>query len=145
MNKPNDKDILPQGVLLCQQSIDVRWGDMDALGHVNNTVYFRFFEQVRIAWFESAGFGSLGLEENGMVIVDAHAEFLRPIVYPARIEARMGGHSPGRSSFVSTYTLSVDGELYTRGHSKVVWIDPEAGRSVPLPTVVRDALGESDV
>jgi len=34
------------------ESIPVRWGDMDAMGHVNNTVYFRFMEQTRISWFE---------------------------------------------------------------------------------------------
>jgi len=34
------------------ERIPVRWGDMDAMGHVNNTVYFRFMEQTRISWFE---------------------------------------------------------------------------------------------
>ena len=33
----------------------IRWGDMDAFGHVNNTVYFRYMEQVRISWFEQIG------------------------------------------------------------------------------------------
>ena len=36
-------------------SMPIRWGDMDAFGHVNNTVYFRYMEQVRISWFEQLG------------------------------------------------------------------------------------------
>ena len=35
--------------------IPIRWGDMDAMGHVNNTVYFRYIESARIAWLEQAG------------------------------------------------------------------------------------------
>ena len=117
---------------------------MDALGHVNNTVYFRYFEQARIAWYEGAGFGVLGTSDVGMVIVDAHAEFLKPVVYPATLDVRMAAHSPGRSSFVTTYTLSMGDVLYTKGHSRVVWVDHVAGRSVPLPAPLRAAVGGSD-
>jgi acyl-CoA thioester hydrolase len=133
----------PEGLLLRQQPMRVRWGDMDALGHVNNTVYFRYFEQIRIEWIEELGFGAAG-QQHGPVIVDAHAEFLKPIVFPAQLDVRMGGHSPGRSSFVTSYTISIDGLLYTRGHSRVVWVDHMAGRSAPLPTALRVAVGGND-
>ena len=119
---------------------------MDALGHVNNIMYFRYFEQTRLGWYESLGFAPLAGAGTTMVIVDNHAEYLRPLVYPADVTVRMGGHSPGRSSFVSTYTIVSGGELYTRGRSKVVWIDVAAGRSVELPHVVRALLdGEGSV
>lgn len=139
-----ESDLDPEGVQLHRESMQVRWGDMDALGHVNNTIYFRYFEQTRIAWFESAGFGSLGGQNFGMVIVDAHAEFLTPVVYPSVLDVRMGGHSPGRSSFVTSYTIGIDGQLYTRGHSRVVWVDHATGRSAALPTQIRAALGGDD-
>ena len=113
---------------------------MDALGHVNNAVYFRYFEQTRLGWYESLGLGALGTATESMVIVDNHAEYLRPLVYPAAVEVRMGGHSPGRSSFVSTYTIVSEGELHTRGRSKIVWVDTARGRSVPLPEAVRSQL-----
>jgi len=54
-----------------------------------------------------------------------------------RVTARMYGSAPGRSSFHSTYLLSVDGELYTRGSAKVVWIDPVKQKSKPLPESIR--------
>ena len=133
-------ELLPEGVPLHRHSLSVRWGDMDALGHVNNIMYFRFFEQTRIAWYEQAGFAPLGSGDTGMVIVDNHAEYLRPVVYPAAMEIRMAGHSPGGSSFVSTYTLVIDGTLYTRGRSKVVWVNLTSGRSTRLPDALRARL-----
>lgn len=121
-------------------SMDVRWGDMDALGHVNNIMYFRYFEQTRIAWCEATGFAPLGEGGTGMVIVDNHAEYLKPLHYPAVMDIRMAGHSPGRSSFVTTYSIVVDGTLMTRGRSKIVWIDNVAGRSIALPAELRARL-----
>ena len=122
---------------LYQTQFPIRWGDMDALGHVNNTVYFRYFEQARLEWFEQSGFGSSISEGQGMVIVDNHAEYLRPVVYPSKVTVDMYGHTPGNSSFISTYLLSVDGTVFTRGSAKVVWIDNTLGKSMVLPAVVR--------
>ncbi|MDP2194899.1 MAG: acyl-CoA thioesterase, partial [Rhodocyclaceae bacterium] len=59
--------------------IPVRWGDMDALGHVNNTVYFRYTEQARIDWLESLGFAVMVDVEEGPVIINASCTFFKPI------------------------------------------------------------------
>lgn len=131
----------PEGRLLHRSRLAVRWGDMDALGHVNNAAYFRYFEQARIEWYAALGLGALGGTGAGMVIADAHAEFRRPVRYPAVLDVAMGGHSPGRSSFVSTYTIAADGELCTRGSARVVWVDAVSGRPVALPEAVRARLG----
>lgn len=138
--------VMPEGRLLYQNDFPIRWGDMDALGHVNNTVYFRYFEQIRLEWYLHSGFASLSTGKESILIVDNHAEYLRPVVYPAHVTIRMGGHSPGRSSFVSTYTLTVGDELYTRGSSRVVWVDTQAGKSVAMPESVRQmvTLNEDD-
>ncbi len=134
----------PEGKLLYQLSFAIRWGDMDALGHVNNIMYFRYFEQVRLQWYESMGSASLGTEESGLVIVDNHAEYLKPLVYPAEITVSMGGHTPGRSSFISSYTISDQSTLYTRGSAKVVWIDINKNKSIPLPDSVRQLLSNEN-
>lgn len=130
----------PEGTWLRTQTIPVRWGDMDSLGHVNNIVYFQYFETIRLAWCESLGFSPLGQEAQGQVIVNTQAEFIKPIVYPAMLDVRMAGHSPGRSSFMSTYTIAVEGELYTRGSAKIVWVDYQQNKSVALPESVLRAL-----
>ena len=127
----------PAGNPLHQTDLPVRWGDMDALGHVNNIMYFRYFETVRLQWYEKAGFAQLATADEGMVIVDNHAQYIKPVHYPATVTVRMAGHTPGRSSFISTYSLSIGDELYTEGRSKIVWVDLLAGKSVPLPESVR--------
>ena len=131
----------PEGRPLHRIDVAVRWGDMDALGHVNNIMYFRYFEQARLEWYESLGFAPLAGAQSSMLIVDNHAEYLAPLVCPARLVVRMGGHSPGRSSFVSTYTIVSGETLYTRGRARIVWVDTAAGRSTPLPEEVRALLG----
>lgn len=130
----------PEGQFLHQVDFPVRWGDMDALGHINNIIYFQYFEIVRLSWFESCGIAPLATTNEGMVIVDNHAHYLRPVVYPMHVTIRMGGHTPGRSSFVSTYTLTVDDEVFTTGSAKIVWIDIAAGKSVTLPESIRQAV-----
>lgn len=131
-----------EGLPLYRLDLPLRWGDMDALGHVNNAMYFRYFEQTRIAWMESLGVLLWGEQRasTSAVVVDNHAEYLLPVSYPASMVVRMGGHSPGRSSFITTYSLCVDEVLHTRGSAKVVWIDTRTGKSTPLPDSVRQLL-----
>jgi len=131
-----------RGNKLFQFDIPVRWGDMDALGHVNNIMYFRYFEQTRLGWYESLGFSALNRGDSGHLIVDNHAEYLKPLVYPAVATVTMTGHSPGRSSFISEYWLTSNDILFTRGSAKIVWVDITKGKSVPLPESIR-ALVES--
>jgi len=134
----NTADVrLPEGVPLHQMDIVVKWGDMDALGHVNNAQYFRYFEQVRLDWYYNAGCGVLGSTSDGFVIVNNYAEYRRAVEWPATVNIRMAGHSPGRSSFISTYTLCVGDDLYTTASSKVVWVDTQRNKSIPLPAKVR--------
>lgn len=136
-----NEDHQPEGVPLFDMSYSVRWGDMDALGHVNNIMYFRFFESVRLAWFEQLGYEPLGQGDEGLVIVDNHAEYLVPVVYPAELHVRMGGHSPGRSSFVSTYTITVGEQLTTRGSARIVWVNNREMKSMQLPEKILHLLG----
>ena len=130
----------PQGRLLHEMIMPVRWGDMDALGHVNNIMYFRYFESVRLDWLQGLDYSTLGTGDDGFVIVDNHAEYLLPVVYPSTARVQMGAHSAGRSSFETTYTLCVGDKLMTRGSSKVVWIDSRTMKSTPLPDKVRQLV-----
>jgi acyl-CoA thioester hydrolase len=125
----------------------LRWGDMDALGHVNNTVYFRYLEQARIEWLFALEPERDAFEGTGPVIVNASCTFLEPLVYPGEIEVRMYLGDPGRSSVGSSYEILMHGRKYAEGAAKMVWIDMATGRSVPLPEAiagpVRAATGDS--
>lgn len=121
--------------------IPVRWADLDLMNHVNNTVYFRYFEQARIDWVTALGLPLAFDAPAGMVIVHADCTFLRPVTYPAVCEVRVFIGKPGRSSIMHWYELRCSGDdaLYATGSAKLVWIDKAAGRSIPLPEAVRRA------
>ncbi|MEM5325410.1 acyl-CoA thioesterase [Paraburkholderia sp. JHI2823] len=126
-----------------EMTMPIRWGDMDAFGHVNNTVYFRYMEQVRISWFEHLGVAAESGEGQGPVIVNASMEFLKQLHYPGDIVCTMTVGQPGRSSFDTGFELRrADGPdtLYARGNARCVWIDYAAGKSVPIPEMLRATI-----
>jgi acyl-CoA thioester hydrolase len=104
---------------------------MDALGHVNNTVYFRYMEQARLEWLYAQQ--PHGYRATGPVIVNASCTFLVPLVYPGEVEVRMYLGELGRSSIGSFYELWIGQTKYAEGAAKIVWIDIVTGRPVPLP------------
>jgi acyl-CoA thioester hydrolase len=119
--------------------IPVRWGDMDAMGHVNNTVYFRYFEIVRLEWLFRIGAPT---DPNGVgpVIVNAFCNFIRQIEFPGNLLARHYVANPGRTSFDTYITLERTdrpGTVYAEGGSKTVWTDFRAQKSAPLPDWLR--------
>ena len=119
--------------------IPIRWGDMDAMGHVNNTIYFRYMEQARISWFELLGVRPSARGE-GPVIINASCTFMKQLVYPGDVEVRTYAGKVGNSSFETWLEMrpSYDPEtVYAEGAAKVVWVDFERGKSVPLPDRIR--------
>lgn len=125
--------------LLLTTRIPVRWGDMDFYGHVNNTVYFRYFEQARVEWIEQMDFPVDPGQGTGPVIINASCTFLVPVNYPATVIVKLFGGNPGRSSVMTWYELFVEGDdrLYAEGAAKVVWMDTRTNKSVPLPDGLR--------
>ncbi len=120
----------------------IRWGDMDAMGHVNNTVYFRYFEQARIAWFEAMGCppDPSGI---GPVIISAHCTFFKQLRYPGEIDIETLVGDFGRSSFHTIHQIRRADDPLTmiaEGGSKVVWVDQRQEKSVLLPEDMRARL-----
>ena len=125
--------------LLLTTRMSVRWGDMDAYGHVNNTVYFRYFEQARVEWLEQLDFPVDPSEASGPVIINASCTFMIPVNYPATVIVKLYAGDPGRSSVMTWYELLVEGDdrVFAEGAAKVVWMDMQSGKSVPLPDRLR--------
>ena len=125
--------------LTLEMVIPIRWGDMDAMGHVNNTLYFRYCEIVRIEWLHRAG-GAPDPAGQGPVIVNAFCNFLKQFEYPGDILAKHYVADPGRSSFNTFITLErsdAPGVIYAEGGAKTVWVDFPKQKSVPLPDWLR--------
>jgi len=119
------------------ERIPVRWGDMDAMGHVNNTVYFRYMEQTRISWFEALMPRGEAWGSTGIVIVNASCNFLKPINYPATVEVKMYAGAAGGSSLPTFYDLVVADQIYADGAAKVVFIDMDKQKAIRIPENLR--------
>ena len=131
-------------ILLSALEITVRWSDMDANGHVNNALYFTYFEQARIEWLERVGMQNTA-EGQGPVVVQTSCNFTGPIPYPERLEVRIYGAAPGRTSFRTYYEIVSNadkGMKYADGEAVMVWVDRKSGKSCPLPDALRSMLAQ---
>lgn len=127
--------------LIHTTTLPIRWGDMDAYGHVNNTVYFRYMEQARVEWLEDRGY-QVRPGGDGPVIINAACTFLIPMTYPGTVEVRTYVGAIGRSSLQTYVEMRLAGEatVYAEGLAKIVWWNTATGKSVPLPDALRAAL-----
>ncbi len=129
--------------LVYTEIMPIRWGDMDAQRHVNNTVYFRYMEQARISWFDQLGVRSQGTSipaHLSPVVITASCTYLKALVYPGSVEVSVELGETGRTSVMMYYAMrpSYDpGTVYAEGSSKQCWVDSTLGRAVPLPEPIR--------
>ena len=111
----------------------VRWGDMDAAGHVNNTLYFRYMEDARIAWFQHLGM----LDPNAAaqpILARVECDFKKPVTFPGDVITRLVVTRVGRSSVdhdVEIVLADHPGQVVATGKSVVVWLDYTTGKSTP--------------
>lgn len=132
-------DIPEKKKLIHELVIPVRWGDMDAMNHVNNTAYFRYMETVRIDWICRSG-ASMDPQGQGIVLINAFCNFYRQLEYPGNILAKLYASDPGSSSFETWVTIEREdspGLLNAAGGATTVWVDYQAQRSRPLPDWLR--------
>lgn len=125
-----------------ESRVNMRWGDMDAMGHINNTVYFRFMEQVRCDWLESLGYGVSLQADVSPVLINTACTFLLPMHAPGTAVITMFVTPPGRSS-IETFCeirLEDDDRLFAVGSAKLVWIDLATEKSTPIPQALLDIL-----
>jgi acyl-CoA thioester hydrolase len=118
------------------EPIAIRWGDMDAMGHVNNTVYFRYMEQARIAWFESLMPRGKAWTDVGIVIVNASCNFKKAINYPGTVQVRVYAGAPGGSSVPTFYELFLNEEIHADGAATVVFVGRDQ-KPLRIPRHVR--------
>ena len=121
-----------------EKEVCVAWGDMDALGHVNNVRYFDYFQQARIEWLETL---NLDMQQTtGPVVVHIACTFLKPVVYPATLILKSSLHSLGRSSMMMDHDLYQGTQLMAQGTCKIVWVDYEKNKSIRFPEEIRRLL-----
>lgn len=133
METPDNAPMQPQVGACFRFEMPVRWGDLDAFGHVNNTVYFRYMEEARVNCMGAAG---IGISGAGRALALAHTscDFLRPIFWPATLQIEMCLQRVGRSSLEYVAELSIVGDdagPCMRARNVIVGTDPATGQSMP--------------
>lgn len=125
--------------LVHQMSLPIRWGDMDAMGHVNNTVYFRYLETVRIEWFRAIGC-TPDPQGEGPVIVNAFCNFYRQLEYPGELQLRMYVSDPARTTFETWVAMARSDrpeQVCAAGGATTIWVNFPQQKAAPLPDWLR--------
>lgn len=123
--------------------LEVAWGEMDFFRHVNNTVFFRYFESARIAYLERIGFAAV-LEESGVgpILASTHCRFRVPLTYPDSILVGARATEVLVDRFTMEYRLVSRklGAIAAEGGGVLVAYDYRAGSKIHLPPSVCCAL-----
>ena len=126
-------------------SIPVQWGEMDAYGHVNNTVFFRYFETARIEFLDLCGFLEAYEElKIGAILHSTGCRFRLPLFYPDTIEVGGRATDVGDDRFVMEYrVVSLDqGAVAAEGTGTIVSFDYKQRAKTPIPEFVQKKLAE---
>jgi acyl-CoA thioester hydrolase len=122
----------------------VQWGDMDAFQHVNNTVFLRWFESARIAYFEKAGLPTgAGTSAPGPILARATVDFRQPVTFPDRITARSRVAKVGTTSFTMLYqAVSEKRGVVAEGEGIVVMFDYVKQQKTPVDAALRERIAK---
>ena len=135
-------DIPDQKKLVFETHIAVRWGDMDAMGHVNNAMYFRYLETARIEWMVATGCNP-DPQGQGPVIVNAFCNFYQQLQHPDEVLLKLYVSDPGRTTFETWGTLeriSEPGVICAAGGATTIWVDFPRQKAVELPGWMRELV-----
>jgi acyl-CoA thioester hydrolase len=124
--------------------VTVRWGDMDAMGHVNNIMYFQYLESARVGYLESLGWDSRDASPSrqGPVVVAQAFNHRRQLYYPAEVEVGVRVGEIRRRSFRLEHAVYRRGteEIIGDGSTALAWLDYAVGSAVEIPPAIRAQL-----
>ena len=134
MEEPEGKDVF-------ETTVEIRFADIDAMGHVNNAVYFSYFEQARMAYFKERVARIWDWNEDGVIVARNEIDYVFPVFLNDRMVIRLWVEHVGSKSFTVCYRVVVGERLCATGKSvlvcfnhknKVTQVLPEAWRTVFL-------------
>lgn len=118
-----------------------RWGDMDALGHVNNAKFFTYDESVRLAYFEALMQDDPRFwKDYGMILAHIEADFLAQLKPPAELAIGFRIARFGRTSLRTEAAMFRGDQPVAVTRSVIVWFDYRSNTSLPLPETVKDKI-----
>jgi acyl-CoA thioester hydrolase len=126
--------------MISPAKIQVRFADLDVLGHVNNSVYLSYFEITRVHYFRLLLGNEWDWRKFGVVLVRNEIDYKRSILLYDEPEIFMHTEFIGSKSFGLGYELMVKGECYSSGKSVMVCYDANIQATIPVPDMLRMAL-----
>lgn len=126
---------------LFETQLTLRWRDLDAYLHVNNANYLTLFEETRILWFNTFP-GPWRSPDAEPVVARVEIDYKRALHYPQTLCSQLHLERVGNSSLSLLHALSAASDsrlVYATGKTVLVWTDPRASKSTPLPALVRAA------
>ena len=134
-------DTAAESPLLFRMPLELRWRDLDAFNHVNNSNFLTYLEESRIRWFDSWG-GEWVSDAIAPLLAAVQLNYRLPIPYPSKVAVELYAQRVGSTSMTIGHRIvsEDDQALYCDGHVVVVWIDRASGRPVPLPAAVLEAI-----
>lgn len=123
--------------------LPLAWGHMDSLSHVNNTQYFRWFEDVRMTYFEASGlFGHMTTHGVGPILARTQCRFIVPLTYPDTVHVGTRIIDVGEDRFTMLYTVVSETRdvIAAEGEGRIVIFDYNLGHKAPIPPVIRDQM-----
>ncbi|MFW6078765.1 MAG: acyl-CoA thioesterase [Gemmatimonadota bacterium] len=121
----------------------VAWGQMDAYDHVNNTVYFRWFESARIAYLDRIGFRDIDAHGGvGPILASTRCRFRRALAYPDTVRIGARATAVGEDRFTHEYAVVSEaaGGVAAEGAGVIVAYDYGGGAKAAIPDAVREAI-----
>lgn len=127
--------------------LPLTWGHMDSLAHVNNSQYFRWFEDVRMAYFERSGlFDHMTTHGVGPILARTQCRFMVPLVYPDTVHVGTRVTDVGEDRFTMLYKVVSETRnvLAAEGDGRIVIFDYNLGEKAPLPAAIRDQMARME-
>jgi acyl-CoA thioester hydrolase len=127
--------------------LPVQWGEQDLFGHVNNTVYFRWFESARIAYLERIGLSQLMERERiGPILAAISCNYRRQLTYPDTVEVGSRITRIGRTSMTMAHALRSRRQeaIVADGESTIVAFDYRAQCPIVVPEEIRAAIEKAE-
>lgn len=126
---------------LFRMPLQLRWRDLDAFNHVNNSTFLTYLEEARIRWFDSIGEDWI-TDEFAPLLAAVQLNYRQPVPYPSSLVVELYVDRVGTSSVTIGHAIaSEDGAtLYCDGHVVAVWIDRASGRPRALPPAILRAV-----
>ena len=138
---PTPSSQLTADIPLISVPMMVRWRDLDAFNHVNNSKFLSYLEEARLQWLMTLP-GEWIDENIAPVVAAAHINYLRPIEWPNEIAIELFVERLGNTSLTIGHRIlgaTDSNALYADGNVVMVWIDKQGGKAAALPEVVRAA------